>query len=138
MKKDFRAQESRTTIYVTFRIFLNELFHFTKYVLRLIIKRKRFKRNVEFVRSIYEDRRIDQLKNYKLTTLDDYIYGSPTALEETKRWNLYNGKLRFGYHKQIQEKKTRKQWSFGEQKIGRVLDSFTKKIKNLITEAPQI
>lgn len=105
MKKDFRAQENRTTIYVTFRIFLNELFHFTKYVLRLIIKRKRFKRNVEFVRLIYEDRRADQLKNYELTTLDDYIYGSPTALEETKRWNLYNGKLRFGYHKQIQEKK---------------------------------
>ena len=51
--------------------------------------------------SIYESRRLDQTKNYTFTTLDGYVFGSATADKEAKRWNLYKGKLQFGFLREI-------------------------------------
>ena len=42
--------------------------------------------------------------NLKIT-LDEYVFGSQTSKKETMKWNLYKGKLKFGFQREITEKK---------------------------------
>lgn len=103
-KNDFRHTESASPKYILFKFVQNEFIAFFKFCLNYI-RRRSIKRDVEHVLSVYETRRLDQINNYKFTTLDDYVYGSQTSIKETKRWNLYKGKLQFGFHREIMEKK---------------------------------
>ena len=103
-KNDFRMMKTASPKYILFKFVQKDFMDFLRFCYKFIRKRN-FKRDTEFVSSIYETRRLDQIKNYTFTTLDEYAFGSPTSNEETKRWNLYKGKLKFGVHKEITEYK---------------------------------
>ena len=103
-KVDFRHMENASPKYILFKFVQKEFIAFLRFCFNFI-RRRNIKRDVNFVYSIYESRRLDQIKNYKFTTLDEYVFGSQTSNKETMRWNLYKGKLKFGFQREITEKK---------------------------------
>ena len=111
-KVDFRHMENASSKYILFKFLQKEFIAFLRFCFNFI-RRRNIKRDVNFVYSIYESRRLDQVKNYKFTTLDEYVFGSQTSNKETIRWNLYKGKLKFGFQREITEKK----YSLLEKKI---------------------
>ncbi len=103
-KDNFRNIENASSKYILFKFVQKEFIAFLRFCFNFI-RQRNLKRDVELVYSIYESRRLDQIKNYTFTTLDDYVFGSQTSNKETKRWNLYKGKLQFGFQREITEKK---------------------------------
>ena len=103
-KVDFRHMENASPKYILFKFVQKEFIAFLRFCFNFI-RRRNIKRDVNLVYSIYESRRLDQVKNYKFTTLDEYVFGSQTSKQETMRWNLYKGKLKFGFQREITEKK---------------------------------
>ena len=101
-KNDFRNHESASPKYICYKFVQKEFIVFLRFCYNFI-KQRNFKRDVESVLSIYESRRLEQIKKYTFTTLDDYVFGSATSGKETKRWNLYKGKLQFGFLREIEE-----------------------------------
>ena len=116
-KNDFRMMKTASPKYILFKSVQKEFMAFLRFCYRFIRKRN-FKRDTELVFSIYESRRLDHIKNYTFTTLDEYVFESKTSNEETTRWNLYKGKLKFDALKEITEYK----YSLLEEKI-RTIDT---------------
>jgi predicted O-methyltransferase YrrM len=111
-KIDFRNMKEASADYILLKFAQNEIKNFLRYCFNKI-RGKSFKRDTELVYSIYETRRLDQLKNYTFTTLDEYIFGSPTSNSEKSRWNLFEHKLVFSVGRKISDKK----YSLIEEKI---------------------
>ena len=98
--------------YILYKFAQNEIKNFLRFCINYF-RGKNLQRDTEYVYSLYETRRVDQLNNYTFTTLDEYIFGSPTSELEKRRWNLFGHKLEFGVGRKISDKK----YSLIEEKI---------------------
>ena len=112
-KVDFRNNKDASRSYILYKFAQNEIKNFLRFCINYF-RGKTLRRDTEFVYSIYEKRRVDQLNNYTFTTLDEYIFGSPTSELEKRRWNLFRHKLEFDVGRKISDIK----YSLIEEKIG--------------------